>query len=99
MNILAWLVLGAIASDIAALIARPNRGRPHTRSVAFGTAAALVGGFLAGLVVGIKDPVQGVLEPAALVVAGLAAVLAVTAQVAWTGRGMRRRAGSEPPSG
>jgi uncharacterized membrane protein YeaQ/YmgE (transglycosylase-associated protein family) len=99
MNILAWLIVGAIASDIAALIAGPDRGRPHTRSVVLGTVAALVAGFLAGLVVGIKDPVQGVLEPAALVVAGLAAILAVTAHAVWDGRGLRRLADHEPPSG
>lgn len=89
MNVLAWLIVGAIASDIAALILRPDAGRHQGRSVALGTAAALSGGFLAGLIVGMKDPVQGVLEPLALAVAGLAAVLAVTVQAAWSGRSLR----------
>jgi uncharacterized membrane protein YeaQ/YmgE (transglycosylase-associated protein family) len=99
MNILAWLILGAITGDIVAYIAGPKRGRHYTRHIALGTAAALVCGYLAGLVVGIKDPVLGSLEPAALVVAVLAAVLAITAQTAWLGRRMRRLAGNKPPRG
>jgi uncharacterized membrane protein YeaQ/YmgE (transglycosylase-associated protein family) len=86
MNLVAWLVVGAIASDIAALIAMSEGARHRLRSLVLGTAAALVAGFLAGLVIGMKDPVQGVLEPAAIVVAGLAAVLAVIAQTAWSRR-------------
>jgi uncharacterized membrane protein YeaQ/YmgE (transglycosylase-associated protein family) len=99
MNILAWLILGAIAGDIVDFIAGPPRGQHHNRQVALGTGAALVCGYLAGLVVGMKDPVLGALEPAALVVAVLAAVLAVTAQTAWRGRRVRRLAGNKPRSG
>ncbi len=89
MNILAWLVLGAIASDIAALIAIPDGGRQHgRRMVVLGTAAAVVFGYAAGLLGGMKDPIQGVLEPVALGVAVLAAVAAVTGQTLW-GRGRR----------
>jgi uncharacterized membrane protein YfcA len=99
MNILAWLILGAIAGDIVAVVAGPPHRQPQTRHVALATGAALVCGYLAGLVVGMKDPVLGALEPAALVVAVLAAVSAVAAQTAWRGRRIRRRASSKPPSG
>jgi uncharacterized membrane protein YeaQ/YmgE (transglycosylase-associated protein family) len=99
MNILAWLILGAIAGDIVAFVAGPSRGQHRVRHVALGTGAALVCGYLAGLVVGMKDPVLGALEPPALVVAVLAAALAVTAQTAWRRRHARRLAGNEPPSG
>jgi uncharacterized membrane protein YeaQ/YmgE (transglycosylase-associated protein family) len=98
MNIIAWLILGAITSDIAALIGSPSRGR-HTRHVALGTAAALVCGDVAGLVVGVKDPVLGELEPVALIVALVGAALAVTAQIAWGGRRVRPLASNEPPRG
>jgi uncharacterized membrane protein YeaQ/YmgE (transglycosylase-associated protein family) len=54
MGIIAWIVLGAIAGFIATLITGTREGVVMT--IILGIVGALVGGFLAGVFLNVKDP-------------------------------------------
>jgi uncharacterized membrane protein YeaQ/YmgE (transglycosylase-associated protein family) len=54
MGIIAWIVLGAIAGFIATLITGTREGIVMT--IILGIVGALVGGFLAGVFLNLKDP-------------------------------------------
>src|SRR5665647_215987 len=54
MGIIAWIVVGAIAGFIATLIMGTREGIVMT--IILGIVGALVGGFLAGVFLNVKDP-------------------------------------------
>ena len=54
MGIIAWIVVGAIAGFIATFIMGNREGVLMT--IVLGIAGALVGGFLAGALLDLKDP-------------------------------------------
>jgi len=54
MGIIAWIVVGAIAGYIAAFIMHTQNGVVLT--VILGIAGAVVGGWLAGMFLNLKDP-------------------------------------------
>ena len=58
MNILAWIVLGAIAGYIAGLLVRGDEGLGVIGHIVLGIVGAIVGGFIAGAV-----SVQGTQRP------------------------------------
>src|ERR671935_226982 len=62
MNILAWIVLGAIAGYLAGFLVRGDEGLGVIGHVVLGIVGAIVGGFLAGALLG-TDPISGRLEP------------------------------------
>src|SRR5665647_1418751 len=54
MGIITWIVVGAIAGFIATLITGTREGIVMT--IILGIVGALVGGFLAGVFLNVKDP-------------------------------------------
>ncbi|RPH35730.1 MAG: GlsB/YeaQ/YmgE family stress response membrane protein, partial [Chloroflexi bacterium] len=76
MSILAWIVLGAIAGYLAGFLVRGDEGLGVIGHVLLGIVGALVGGFLAGVLLG-ADPINGALDISSIVVATIGAVLTV----------------------
>jgi len=93
MNILAWIVLGAIAGDIAGLLVRGDESLGVIGHIVLGIVGALIGGFIAGAMFGVKDPIQGALDVSTIVVAVIGAVIVVLVVGAFSGRS---RAGGGP---
>ncbi len=58
MSIIAWLVLGAIAGYLAGFLVRGDEGLGVIGHILLGIAGAVVGGFLAGVLLG-TDPING----------------------------------------
>jgi len=80
MNILGWIVLGAIAGYIAGLILPGDEQLGAIGHIVLGVVGAIVGGFIAAAFFSIGDPIQGALDLRALaasVVAGVAVVVVV----------------------
>ena len=73
MNILAWIIFGALAGWIASLIVGTDRRQGCLMNVVVGVAGALVGGFLTRLVTGV--PVAIGFDLRSMVIAVLGAVL------------------------
>jgi len=93
VNILAWLVLGAIAGYVAGLLVQGDEGLGVIGHVVLGIVGAIVGGFAAGAVFGVKDPIQGALDLSTTVVAVIGAVIVV---VLVNAIGNMRRSGAGP---
>ena len=85
MNIIAWIVLGAIAGYLAGFLVRGDEGLGVIGHIVLGIIGALVGGFLAGAVLG-GDYINGPLDPSSIVVATIGAVITVVVVNALTGR-------------
>jgi uncharacterized membrane protein YeaQ/YmgE (transglycosylase-associated protein family) len=79
MNLLAWIVLGAIAGYLAGFLVKGDEGLGVIGHVVLGVVGALVGGFLAGVLLGIKDPIQGPLDLSTIVIAVIGAIIVVAA--------------------
>ena len=62
MNLIAWLVLGAIAGYLAGLFVRGDEGLGIIGHIVLGIVGAFVGGFLASALFGVRDPIQGALD-------------------------------------
>ena len=73
MGIIAWIVVGAIAGYIAAFIMRTHNGIVLT--VILGIVGAVVGGWLAGVFLNLKDPTGINVET--IVVSAIGAVIVV----------------------
>ena len=58
MNIIAWLILGAIAGYLAGFLVKGDEGYGVIGHVVLGIVGALVGGFLASLLFNVDDPIQ-----------------------------------------
>jgi uncharacterized membrane protein YeaQ/YmgE (transglycosylase-associated protein family) len=77
MNLIAWIVLGAIAGYLAGFLVKGDEGLGIIGHIGLGIVGALVGGFLAGLLFNVKDPIQGALDLSTIVVSVIGAVIVV----------------------
>jgi uncharacterized membrane protein YeaQ/YmgE (transglycosylase-associated protein family) len=75
MGILIWIIVGIIAGWLAGLVMRGS-GYGIVGDMVLGIVGALVGGFLAGALFNIPDPISG-LNLTTLIVAFLGAVIVV----------------------
>ena len=85
MNIIAWLVLGAIAGYLAGFLVKGDEGMGVIGHIALGIVGALIGGFLASALFNV-DAINGVFDISSIVTATIGAVIAVVAWNAITGR-------------
>jgi uncharacterized membrane protein YeaQ/YmgE (transglycosylase-associated protein family) len=92
MSILAWIVLGAISGWLAGLLVRGDERLGVIGHILLGIAGALIGGFLAGALLGLS-PIDGPLDISSIVTAVIGAVILVVGYGLVTGRG---RTGSGP---
>jgi uncharacterized membrane protein YeaQ/YmgE (transglycosylase-associated protein family) len=93
MNIVAWLVLGAIAGYLAGFLVKGDESMGVIGHIVLGIVGALVGGFLAGVLIpGGGDYISGI-NITTIVVAAIGAVIVV---VAWNALMGRSRTGRGP---
>lgn len=76
MDIIAWIVVGAIAGWLAGLLVKGDEGIGVIGHIVLGLVGALIGGFVVGLVTG-SDPMDGVFDISTLVTAVIGAVVLV----------------------
>jgi uncharacterized membrane protein YeaQ/YmgE (transglycosylase-associated protein family) len=93
MNLIAWIVLGAIAGYLAGFLVKGDEGLGVIGHVVLGIVGALIGGFLAGVLLNVKDPIQGALDLSTIVVSVIGAVVVVVVAGMLTGN---RRVGRGP---
>jgi uncharacterized membrane protein YeaQ/YmgE (transglycosylase-associated protein family) len=93
MNLIAWIVLGAIAGYLAGFLVKGDEGLGIIGHIVLGVVGALIGGFLAGLLFNVKDPIQGPLDLSTIVVSVIGAVIVVVIAGFVTGS---RRVGRGP---
>jgi uncharacterized membrane protein YeaQ/YmgE (transglycosylase-associated protein family) len=84
MNIISWIVLGAIAGYLAGFLVRGDEGLGVIGHIVLGIVGALVGGFLAGVLFN-KNPIDGAFDISSIVVATIGAVITVVVVSALTG--------------
>ena len=82
MGIIAWIVVGAIAGFIATLIMGTREGILMT--IVLGIAGAVVGGFLAGAFLDLKEPTGINIET--IVVSVIGAIIVIFVANLLTGR-------------
>ena len=87
MNLIAWLVLGAIAGYLAGLFVRGDEGLGIIGHIVLGIVGAFVGGFLASALFGVSDPIQGALDISTIVISVIGAIIVVVIADMVTGRG------------
>lgn len=75
MGILSWILVGLVAGWLADMVMR-GRGRGILYSLVLGVAGALVGGWLAGALFNIPDPLSG-FNLTTLLIAFVGAVLLI----------------------
>jgi len=85
MNIIAWIVLGAIAGYLAGFLVRGDEGLGVIGHVVLGIVGALVGGFLAGVLFH-TEPINGPFDLSSIVTATIGAIIVVVVVNAATGR-------------
>jgi uncharacterized membrane protein YeaQ/YmgE (transglycosylase-associated protein family) len=76
MNIISWLILGAIAGYLAGFLVRGDEGLGVIGHIVLGIVGAVVGGFLASVLFNI-NPIDGAFDISSIVVATIGAVLTV----------------------
>jgi len=86
MNIIAWIVLGAIAGYLAGFLVKGDESYGVIGHVVLGIVGALVGGFLASLLFNDGDAIQGALDISTIVVSVIGAIIAVVVFHLVTGR-------------
>lgn len=91
MNLLSWLILGAIAGYIAGFLVKGDERLGVIGHVALGIVGAIIGGFLASALFNVRDPLQGALDISTIVVAVIGAVIAVVVWGMVSGRGRTGR--------
>jgi uncharacterized membrane protein YeaQ/YmgE (transglycosylase-associated protein family) len=84
MSIVAWLVVGAIAGYLAGFLVKGDEGLGIIGHIVLGIVGALVGGFLASVLLN-KDMTSGI-NVETIVVAVIGAVIVVLVVGAVTGR-------------
>ena len=87
MNIIAWLIIGALAGWIASMIAGTNGQQGWLMNIVVGIAGAFVGGFLYSLLTGVDF--AATFSLVTLVVAIVGAVILLFAYRVVAGRTMR----------
>ena len=85
MNILSWIILGAIAGYLAGFLVKGDEGLGVIGHIVLGIVGALVGGFLASVLFNTK-PIDGPFDLSSIVVAVIGAVIVVLVVGAVTGR-------------
>ncbi len=85
MNIISWLILGAIAGYLAGFLVKGDEGLGVIGHIVLGIIGALVGGFLASAIFNTK-PIDGAFDISSIVVATIGAVLTVIVVNMVTGR-------------
>jgi uncharacterized membrane protein YeaQ/YmgE (transglycosylase-associated protein family) len=76
VNIISWLILGAIAGYLAGFLVRGDERLGIIGHILLGIVGAFVGGFLAALMFG-TDPIQGAFDVGSIVTATVGAVIVV----------------------
>jgi uncharacterized membrane protein YeaQ/YmgE (transglycosylase-associated protein family) len=84
MGLLTWIIVGLIAGWLAGLVMKGG-SYGILGDIILGIIGALVGGFLAGALFGIPDPISG-FNMTTLIVAFLGAIVVVAIVRALTGR-------------
>ena len=84
MNLIGWLVIGALAGWIASMIAGTNAQQGWLMNIVVGIVGAFIGGFLYSLLTGVNF--AGGFDLITLVVATLGAVVLLFIYRAVTGR-------------
>ena len=84
MGILSWILVGLIAGWLADMVMK-GRGRGVLFSMLLGIVGALLGGFLAGSLFGVADPLSG-FNVTTLLIAFLGAVVLIFIVRALPGR-------------
>jgi uncharacterized membrane protein YeaQ/YmgE (transglycosylase-associated protein family) len=84
MGILSWIIVGLIAGWLAGLVMRGG-GYGVLGNMLLGIVGAIVGGFLAGALFGVPDPLTG-FDLTTLIVAFIGAVIVVAIVRALPGR-------------
>lgn len=85
MNIISWLILGAIAGYLAGFLVKGDEGLGVIGHIVLGIVGALVGGFLASVLFK-TDAINGAFDVSSIVVATIGAVLTVVVVNMVTGR-------------
>lgn len=85
MGLLTWIIVGLIAGWLANLVMRGGGPYGVIGDIILGIIGALVGGFLAGALFGIPDPISG-FDISTLLIAFLGAVIVIAIVRAVTGR-------------
>jgi uncharacterized membrane protein YeaQ/YmgE (transglycosylase-associated protein family) len=81
MNIISWIVLGAIAGYIAGFLVKGDEGLGIIGHIVLGVVGAVVGGFLASLLFNAR-PIDGPFDLSSIVVAVIGAIITVLV-VSW----------------
>jgi uncharacterized membrane protein YeaQ/YmgE (transglycosylase-associated protein family) len=76
VEILSWLVVGAIAGWVAGLLVKGDEGIGVIGHILLGLVGALLGGFVVGLITN-NDPMDGVFDWSTLITAIVGAVVVV----------------------
>ncbi len=84
MGILSWIIVGLIAGWLAGLVMR-GRGYGLLTNMLLGIVGALLGGFLAGALFGVADPISG-FNITTLIIAFLGAIIVIAIVRALPGR-------------
>lgn len=93
MGIISWLVVGAIAGVLAGYLVKGDEGLGLIGRIVLGIVGALVGGFLAGILIpGSGDYVNGI-NLTTIITATIGAVIVI---VGWNALQGRSRTGSGP---
>ena len=85
MNIIAWIVLGAIAGYLAGFLVRGDEGLGVIGHIVLGIIGAIVGGFLASALFNV-DAINGPFDLSSIVTAVIGAIIVVVVVNAATGR-------------
>jgi uncharacterized membrane protein YeaQ/YmgE (transglycosylase-associated protein family) len=85
MNIIAWIILGAIAGYLAGFLVKGDEGLGVIGHIVLGIVGALVGGFLASVLFTTK-PIDGPFDISSIVVAVIGAIIVVVVVNMITGR-------------
>ena len=93
MNLIAWIILGAIAGYLAGFLVRGDEGLGVIGHIVLGIVGAVVGGFLASALFNVKNPIEGALDLSTIVISVIGAILVVVVVSLVTGT---RRVGRGP---
>ena len=85
MSIFAWIILGAIAGYLAGFLVKGDEGLGVIGHIVLGIVGALVGGFLASVLLNTK-PIDGAFDISSIVAATIGAILTVVVVNMVTGR-------------